>query len=416
MSVAQSNWSKKTNLPFTQRNSARESQDEFAHINQIAAMEGIILKKSRNREDGVLSGKLLDGDYGLLPAFKGQYWVGEKSVRIWLTRKRRRLSDHVMQSRLNSLLDELHRKPLNAMESGLERIKSRLQRTESSREVYVAFWKSSPYFIFAYAAALLTAEHYVNLDLWDNLLRFAAVPVIVGIAGMISWKLSRRRDSDIATMRIYSGNVERLISERLSQVKSELLNNLKENLPHFGNLISNIYVADDGKVSATKWLLEENLNKDRLKDIRFKYPQLSLSLKSLQAANESFRELFLMFCDAVVKATLAIDEDRGVKQDGQPRERIPAQVRGLYRILSGQTPTIEAMRDLRENIGEEQHFINDFFSDDDHAYRPLLESQIRGLAEECEVKRREYLSQLEKVSSAIDYMFRQPANVRVSLG
>ena len=413
MSEAQSHPSRKTDFPHVQRDSAGEPLDKLTHINRIAAMEGIILKGPKKEEGGALSGKLLDGDSTFLPEFKGQYWVNEKAVRIWSTHKRRRLSNDVLQSRLNSLLDELHRKPLRVMESGLERMKSRLQQTESSREVYIAFWKSSPYFIFAYAAALLTAEHYVNLDLWSNLPRFAAVPVIVGIAGVISWILSRRRDSDIVTMRIYSGNVERLISERLSQVKSELGSSLKQNLPQFGRTISKVYVAEDGTVSESKWLLNKNLNEDRLKDVQYKYPQFALSLKSLEAAHDSFRELFITFCDVANKAMLAIDEAGGVKD--QLREEMPSQIRGLYRILSGQTPTLEALEAFEEdNIGSEQHFIKDFLPDDSHAYKPLLESKVRALAKECEVKRQEYVSQLEKVSDVIDYMFWQPANVRIS--
>jgi hypothetical protein len=383
-----------------------DSDAALDHIHLKAAMDGIFLKGTKVRDKTTRVGRFRD-DVGWRGGFGGRYRFCNGVARFY----RLRISESVpyddARSRILALFVELHMKSLRGLQTGFEKMRRRLQRTESSKEFYLSVWKASPYFLISYFAALLTASAYVDLKLQQHLLYFVSIPASIAVTAFLAWWRSRTQDSYIASLRIYCSDVESVIQEKIGQIRG-LIWGLRLNLPSAGMPPSDYDFEGKGWMKEP-WNLEANIREPGLTDVAYKFPNLVHSLRLLQKSHNDFANSLGAYLSKVAEMLIDADKKARIDRSTQPKNRLMSQALGLYWICSGRIRSTEDIERFPEDLGTiVKSFVRDLLTNqkDFPFHVPLAGNEIlKKLATKVESDRTLFSKERSEIETILDYSF-----------
>jgi len=294
-------------------------------------------------------------------------------------------------------------RPLSSLESEHTEKREKLQQTESSRDVYLSIWRSAPYFVLT----LIVATLYLYASGTD--LSFVTFSLMVSIltVAFVSWTMSRKRDSEIARLRIDATEIEGLISERIAQVKA-IFWNYKSQLPGFFLTINNHRFSGefDEKILMN---YKNYIGPRRLRDMNSKHHELVMMIAMLGwFANEYFKDT-IRFYEAVDSELSRIDKGPSIKENDKTDDRREKIVRGLYKVVSGNVRSIMRVKESQDSSPDpDYHYVEMFLLPEDEKNplpRLARNPEMTRIGENAEQKRKACVRLYNELISTTDYLF-----------
>ena len=307
-------------FPFNGDINARISQ-----MNETGSMDGVYFHVTDDQGGGT---------WRIDRKTKGTFRILDEEIVFEVLKKGKAYTPSELEGILGSMAAGWPSKSLSELEKSHHNLSRRMRRTESSREVYVAVWKASPYFVISLITAFLSAYLYLNVPELAFFLGLAILIVIETTVGV--WFASRDQDSYIATLSIYSDKIVRTIGERMEQVRKDFLD-IRNRLPKVAIDISSITFADYIRVISDKSSsLESKVRVARLSDMNHRYPGLISKIRQIYLdRNEFSKHITSFYSEAYDKVKCLVPD--GDSHDTQ--DRMDKMLKAFYLVCAGSIPT-----------------------------------------------------------------------------
>lgn len=322
----------------------------------------------------------------------------------------------------SSTKDETGPQSLKDLQLSRERVRKKLQTTESSREFHLAMWKSAPYaFIAAISALALTfftslQPEYVIFSF--HLPVYSVGPIIVAALvaaiGIYGGLRQGTLGEKIAELTIGSEAIEKQLERRTIKVEAEIINSRPSGTPFYHeNFIFSEQLNDSVPIDTTR-----NIVPLLLDDMKQLDKDLVELMSRLHESEVDIHNRLVSFYDAARSELEALDQAMGLTSP-QPAERQSSRIKALYLVLGGLVTSPLDVQQLpnknpkvRTRYPEEGHFIQLLYdkTSSTNPYPSLLnKSKLGPLAVDCEKSRTDGLAAFTVVDRIITVKYMQPA-------
>jgi len=288
---------------------------------------------------------------------------------------------------------------LKDLKSRYELVGKKLQIDESSREFYLAMWKSAPYATIAAISTLALTFftpsqpviHLGDMPLPAFSIGPMAAAILVGAIGLVGWCVQSKLSEEIARSTIESEDIDRQLQRRRAKVEAQFI----ISRPYVGECdLDKIYFTEhirgplhnelDGVVP---WILDDMKHMDGdLMMLMSRFREKAVELHGKLAS----------FYDAAKANMELLDKTVGLTSQ-QPPDLQPNRIHGLYLILGGHVRSYldvqivaGASPKVYVSSNQESSFIRDLFGKQDstNPYPSLLiDPGLGKLAIDCEKSR-----------------------------
>lgn len=337
--------------------------------------------------------------------FSGRYTLVNQVLTFTIKRRPRGKDPTTIENLLRRVVEGWSNKSLRDLEMGFEKMRRRLQRTQSTREVGLAVSKSAPYVIITLIVGVVSYSLYSKTVDPATLFIGTATTALVLLAWALSWFISTRSDSNIASLTIYSDNVQKSINEREAQMRGAF-RMLEPDISKITFGQHNIAFNDEVRVLKGRTAkLVGGVGGARFTDMHYRFPGLiDKVLQAQKTAQDAVNglERILQIVESRIKA---IDDESGGDANWKQSDRVPTLARASFLVCSG---IVKSNDDLKEEESKglgnaEAKWARDLIADKSNKFSNDLD--LINLANATKKSIDQFQISKAEILSTIDYLF-----------